>query len=224
MAERKKIIVAIDGPAGSGKSTTARKAAGKLGFLYLDTGAMYRAATWKAIRDGVDFNDKEALARSASSMDLRFEGRNVLVDGQDVTEDIRAPGITGRVYLIADVQGVRDAMVLQQRKLGAEGGIVAEGRDIGTIVFPDAEKKIYLDASVSERARRRHEELRAKGVEVSLDEVEDDIRERDERDKNRKIAPLRPADGAVVLDTTGMGIDEVVEAIVKMAAETAPAA
>ncbi len=218
MRGREKQIVAIDGPAGSGKSTVARMAAEKLGFLYLDTGAMYRAATWKAMRSGADFEDAGALAASAAGTDIRFEDGRVFVDGEDVTEEIRTPEVTGNVYRLADVQGVRDAMVLLQRKLGAEGGIVAEGRDIGTIVFPGAEIKIYLDASVSERALRRWRELEKKGLDVPLREVERDIRERDSRDRNRKIAPLKVAEGAVVLDTTDMTVEEVVGAVTDIAA------
>lgn len=218
MSGRAQQIVAIDGPAGSGKSTVARLAAEKLGFLYLDTGAMYRAATWKAMRSGADFEDSEALAASAAGTDIRFGGGRVFVDGEDVTEKLRSPEVTGSVYRLADVQGVRDAMVLLQRKLGAEGGIVAEGRDIGTIVFPGAEIKIYLDASVSERAQRRWRELEKKGLGVSLEEVEREITERDWRDKNRKIAPLKAAEGAVVLDTTDMTVEEVVGAVTGIAA------
>lgn len=217
MSRREKQIIAIDGPAGSGKSTVARMAARKLGFVYLDTGAMYRAATWKAMRSGADMEDREALAASAAGTDIRFEDGRVLVGGEDVTDDIRSPEVTGNVYRLADVQGVRDAMVLLQRKLGAEGGIVAEGRDIGTIVFPGAETKIYLDASVSERALRRWRELEKKGIEVPLSEVERDISERDSRDRNRKIAPLKTAEGAVVLDTTDMTIEEVVGAVIDTA-------
>jgi CMP/dCMP kinase len=219
--KRERKIVAIDGPAGSGKSTAARLAAEELGFLYLDTGAMYRAATWKAIRAGIDFGDREALARSAGGMDIRFRGGRVFVDGEDATEEIRTSDVTNSVYRLADVQGVRDAMVRQQRKLGANGGIVAEGRDIGTIVFPDAEVKIYLDASVSERALRRFRELEKKGVKTSLEEVEREIEERDRRDRSRKIAPLRAAEGAVVLDTTDMTIGEVVFAVVEIVSKRA---
>ncbi len=215
---RKKHIVAIDGPAGSGKSTVARAAAEKLGFLYLDTGAMYRAATWRAMRDGIDFEDREALARSAAGMDLLFEGGSVFVDGRDVTGEIRSREVTNNVYRLADVQGVRDAMVVQQRKLGAGGGIVAEGRDTGTIVFPGAEVKIYLDASVSERALRRHRELERKGIDAPVEEIEREIAERDRRDMNRKIAPLKAAEGAVVLDTTDMTVEEVVSAVVVITA------
>ena len=218
---REKHIIAVDGPAGSGKSTVARLAAEKLGFLYLDTGAMYRAATWKPMRSGISFDDREALARSAAGMELLFRGNSVFVDGQDVTEEIRSPDVTNNVYRLADVQGVRDAMVIQQRKLGAGGGIIAEGRDTGTIVFPDAGVKIYLDASVAERAARRHRELEKKGLDVSLEEVEREITERDWRDKNRKIAPLKAAVGAVVLDTTGMSIEEVVSAVIGISARPA---
>ncbi len=215
---REKHIVAIDGPAGSGKSTVARLAAEKLGFLYLDTGAMYRAATWRAMRDGIDFEDREALARSAAGMDLFFKGGSIFVDGRDVTGEIRSREVTNNVYRLADVQGVRDAMVVQQRKLGAGGGIVAEGRDTGTIVFPGAEIKIYLDASVAERALRRHRELEKKGIDAPVEEIEREITERDWRDRNRKIAPLKAAEGAVVLDTTDMTVEEVVSAVAEITA------
>ena len=212
-----RVIVAVDGPAGSGKSTVSRLAAEKLGFLYLDTGAMYRAATWKVLNEGVNLNDKNAVSEIAGRMSIEFKDGRILVDGAYVTEQIREPEVTKNVYLLADVPEVRRAMVVQQRRLGGKGGIVAEGRDIGTIVFPDAEIKIYLDASVKERAGRRYRELKEKKFEVSLEKIEEEIAQRDYRDMNREIAPLRAAEGAVVLDTTNMGIEDVVNAILKIA-------
>lgn len=217
---KKGLIVAIDGPAGSGKSTVSRMAADRLNYLYVDTGAMYRALTWKALREKVELTNEGALIQLAKEISIKLgENRKVFVDDIDVTAEIREPEVTRNVSYIARVPEVRKCMVALQRKIGREGSVVVEGRDIGTVVFPCAEKKIYLDAEIGERVRRRGKELEERGYNITIDEVQREIRIRDEKDKGREVAPLRVADGAVILDTTHMSIDRVVEAILKIVNE-----
>lgn len=214
-------IVAIDGPAGAGKSTVARRVAERLGFAFLDTGAMYRAATWRALARGVDLDAPDAL--EASTRDMRLEmdetpqGQRVTVDGEDVTAAIRTPEVTRLIYKLDQIPGVRRILVEHQRRFGERGPTVAEGRDIGTVVFPKAQCKIYLDASLDCRARRRAAELASKGVSVDFDQLRGEIRDRDEKSRTRADSPLRQADDAVLLDTTDLTADEVVEAIVSLA-------
>jgi cytidylate kinase len=215
----KGLVVAIDGPAGAGKSTTARLAAERLGFLYLDTGAMYRAITWKALDRGVDLGDAEGLGRLADDTKLEMEapsrGGRIRVDGRDVTELIRSPEISRSVSAVAAVPAVRRAMVRLQREVAGRGDVVVEGRDIGTVVFPDADVKIYLEASLAERARRRRLELAERGVEQDQAELEAEIRRRDELDSGRRDSPLRRAEDAEPLDTTGLSIEEQVREVVR---------
>lgn len=214
-------IVAIDGPAGAGKSTIARRVAERLGFAFLDTGAMYRAATWRAMHLGVDLDDPAALAQSTRTMNLDLREENgkqtVRVDGHDVTEAIRSPEVTRNIHKLDRSPGVRDRLVELQRAIGARGPTVAEGRDIGTVVFPSAACKVYLDASLQERARRRAEEYSRKGIAVNEDALAEEIRVRDEKDMTREIAPLRRAEDATIVDTTNMTPDEVVDTIVALA-------
>jgi cytidylate kinase len=213
-------VVAIDGPAAAGKSTTARLVAERLGFLYLDTGAMYRALTWQALEQGVDLDDAESVAALAASAKLEIrsddgEGK-VLLDGEDVTSRIRAPRISRNVSRLAQVPGVRRRMVHLQRAVAQGRSCVVEGRDIGTVVFPEAPVKIYLAASLEERARRRQLELSGKGVEQSLEDLTQEIRVRDAVDSGREDSPLRRAEDAIVVDTTGMSIARQVEAVVRV--------
>lgn len=214
-------IVAIDGPAGAGKSTVARRVAETLGFAFLDTGAMYRAATWNAVRRGIDLDDADALAEATRAMTLRIdeaEGRQrVCVDGVDVSEAIRSPEITALIRKLDRTQGVRDRLVALQREFGARQPTVAEGRDIGTVVFPGARCKVYMDAAPEARTRRRMAEMEAKGRPVAFDDLYRDIVTRDESDITRPIAPLRRAPDAHLLDTTAMTPDEAVDAIVRLA-------
>lgn len=223
-------VVAIDGPAASGKSTTARLVAERLGFLYLDTGAMYRAVTWKAQRAGVSADDPEALAALVRATRLALEpgtdGVHIRVDGEDVTERIRAPEISRGVSAVASVPAVRRRMVEIQREVARGARCVVEGRDIGTVVFPDAPVKIFLEASLEERAVRRQAELRRSGIRQALDELREDIARRDRADSEREDSPLRRADDAVGLDTTGLTIEEQVEevlSVVRNALEAADA-
>lgn len=214
---RDRPVIAIDGPVGAGKSTVARAVAQRLGFRYVDTGAMYRSVAWAAGRQGVDLLDRDRVAALARELAIEFMpapgGQRVIVGGADVTEAIRTPAVSEGASVASAYPEVRAAMVALQRRMGEGGGVVMEGRDIGTVVFPDAEVKIYLDATLLERARRRYEELRANGEQVSYDAVRLALRERDQRDSTREHSPLRAAPDAVVVDTTAMTVDEIVEAI-----------
>ena len=210
-------IIAIDGPAGSGKSTVAKLLAQKLGFLYIDTGAMYRALTLKAMRQKMDLEDEGSLIALAGSakIDLRDEGAGlkVYLDGEDVSDLIRTQELTNNVKYVARVPGVRSRMVELQRELGKRHDAVLEGRDIGTVVFPDAKYKFYLDADIKERVKRRHKDLVALGQRVSLDNVEKDVLTRDESDMKRSVGALKKAHDGIAVDTTFLTIDEVVESL-----------
>ena len=203
---KRNFIITMDGPAGSGKSTAAKALARKLGFLYLDTGAMYRAVALKAVREKVSLSDSAALTRLAARAKIDFKGRGdkvrVFLNGSDVSRSIRHPSISEAASRVAVVPGVRQAMVKQQRRIGRSGGVVAEGRDTGTVVFPGAALKFFLTASLAERARRRWRELRAAGHRVGLPQVLREARRRDVRDRSRKVAPLRAAPGAIRIDNT----------------------
>ena len=209
-------VVAIDGPAGAGKSTIAKLAAGKLGFAYIDTGAMYRAVTWKLLQTGEPFTP-ELAGKLASEICITFRPENavnrVFVDGTEVTDAIRTAEVTGLVSKVAAVPEVRTAMVDQQRRMGKEGGIVMDGRDIGTVVFPDAQCKIFLTATVEERARRRGLELEAKGEKVDYKKLQEDIAFRDKQDSERAYKPLYCGADTKMIDTTNMTIEEAVNAI-----------
>jgi len=207
------LVVAIDGPSGAGKSTAGRALAAQLGYTYIDTGAMYRALALKASRAGVSLDAEEALAAlcRASSIQLSEGGRRVLLDAYDVTADIRSREISRASSLVSIHPGVRVEMVARQREMGKDGGVVLDGRDIGTAVFPDAEVKFFLDANPGERAQRRLGELRAAGNDVSFDAVEKEVRERDYTDSHRAESPLTRAWDAIALDTTKLGPEEVVE-------------
>lgn len=223
----KGFVIAIDGPAGAGKSTIARKAAAALGFAYIDTGAMYRSVTWKLLQTGKPFSE-ELAGKLAGEIRISFrpEGnRNrVFVDETEVTEDIRSAAVTKLVSRVAAVPAVREAMVDQQRRMGREGNVVLDGRDIGTVVFPDSPCKIYLTASVEERARRRGKELEEKGQAVDYKALQAEIAARDKQDMERAVSPLKQADDAIYLDTSDMSIDEVTGAILRLAGERRPKA
>jgi cytidylate kinase len=207
------LVVAIDGPSGAGKSTAGRTLAERLGYTYIDTGAMYRALALKAMRSGVSLDSEEALATlcRASQIELADRGQRVFLDGEDVTSAIRSPETSRASSLVSVHPGVRTEMVARQREMGREGRVVLDGRDIGTAVFPDAEVKFYLDATPEERAHRRHEELLAAGSDVTLETVEQDVRERDYTDTHRTESPLVRAWDALALDTTRLSPEQVLE-------------
>ncbi len=217
MGDATNSIITIDGPVASGKSTVAREVARRLGFRYLDTGAMYRALTLAAQRAGTDLTSADALIDLLARTEIRAESAagntRVFLDGEEVTEAIRRPDITRLVHRVADCGALRPHMVERQRQMAAEGRLVAEGRDMGTVVFPEAPVKLYLEASLQERVRRRTEQLVAAGVQVEPGELRRDIEARDHRDKNRSVSPLRVADGAIVVDSTGLTVEEVVERV-----------
>ena len=219
-AKAKKMIIAIDGPAGAGKSTVAKLLARRMSFLYIDTGAMYRALTLKAIRVRLDFAQGRQLTALAKKTKISLENKSdgairVLLDGEDVSLDIRKPNISRFVSDTAKVPGVRKEMLTRQRELGSKASCVLDGRDIGTAVFPNADKKFFLDADFEERVRRRHKELKENGQDVSWKDVQKDLRNRDTIDSNRKCAPLKQAKDAIYIDTTKMTIEGTVEILYK---------
>ena len=214
MTEQSHIIITIDGPAGSGKSTVARQLADRLEFRFLDTGAMYRAVALAIVEAGVQESDEQEVARVADSVALRFEGDQLMLNGKDVTGAIRTPEVTAVSSIVASNPAVRSRMVELQRAIGTEGSMVTEGRDQGTVVFPDADHKFFITATLETRARRRQRELASGGSELSISIVQEQLRQRDERDEQRAHAPMKPADNAVIVDTSEMSIGEVVQHLV----------
>ena len=219
----RELIIAIDGPSGSGKSTTARLLARRLGYLYIDTGAMYRAVTVGVLRAGLDPADQAAVAELArrSRVELRpgSDPVRVQLDGEDVSDEIRTLEVTRHVSAVSEVPGVREVLVEAQRDRGRRGGVVLEGRDIGSVVFPDADLKVFMEADLATRALRRYEELRNRGVETTLQAVEADLHRRDQHDSQRGHSPLVRAPDAVGIDTTHLTIEEQVQAIEVLARE-----
>ena len=207
------LIIAIDGPSGAGKGTIARAIARELNYRHIDSGAMYRAVGWKAIRDGVPLDDDAAATSLAERSRIEVTSAGVTIDDADVTRAIRTPEIDRAAAAVARLAGVRRVLVDRQRQLGAGGGIVMEGRDIGTVVFPDADVKVYLDASPEERARRRAVDPAHTGVPAAVSEVATLLTQRDEQDRTRTASPLFTAKDAVIVDTTGKSVDEVVNEV-----------
>lgn len=212
------MIIAIDGPAGAGKSTVAKILARKLQFVYVDTGAMYRALTLKAIERKIDIKDTSTLIQMAGRTNIGVlnntdRSLKILLDGRDVTSLIRRPLVTKSVSDIAKIKEIREVMLGLQRKLGRQKDSVFDGRDIGTVVFPDADKKFYIDAGFPERVRRRYKELKELSQDVTIKDIEDDLHSRDTIDSTREVAPLKKADDAIYIDTTDMTIEEVVNKI-----------
>jgi cytidylate kinase len=212
MSESRKLVIAIDGPSGVGKGTVARAVASELGYLHIDSGAMYRAVAWKALQSGVALEDEPGVAALAGHSRIVIGGASVLIDGVDVSRAIRTPEIDRAAAVVARLPQVRQLLVDQQRDLGAAGGIVMEGRDIGTVVFPQAEVKIYLDASPEERARRRALDP-AHSRAASVAEVESALLERDHSDRTRQVSPLYVAADAILVDTTGRPVPVVVREV-----------
>lgn len=221
----KKLTIAIDGPAGAGKSTVAQIVAQRLGFVYIDTGAMYRAVTLLALKDGGDLSSGAKLSFLAEHAQIRLENQQgetkprVFLNGEDVTGEIRSPEVSRQVSLVAQIPGVRRRMVELQRQMGKAGGVVMDGRDIGTHVFPLAEVKIFLTASIEERALRRAKELRDKGYVVDLESLKAEISSRDQMDAERETSPLIQASDAILVDTTSLDISGVVDRILLIARE-----
>ena len=221
---RPRPVIAIDGPAGAGKSTVALRVAQSLGFLLVDTGALYRAVALAAREAGVDWNDEHGLGRLAGGLQLEFQHRSgddapphLLLNGQDRSEDIRTPDISLGASEVSKHPSVRHTLLSLQRRLGAQGGVVLEGRDIGTVVFPDAELKVFLTASPESRATRRVSDLAERGIMADFGQTLAEIQLRDERDANRPVSPLRAASDAVTLDTTHLDVDSVVERLAQLA-------
>lgn len=216
-ARDKKPAVAIDGPAGAGKSTVARQVSRELGYIYIDTGAMYRAVTLKALRQGIDLNDEATLTKLAEDTDIRLAYKDhtqvIYMDGEDVSSEIRLPVVSQNVSMVAKVPGVRLKMVEVQRELAIAGGVIMDGRDIGTYVLPGSQCKIFLTASPSERARRRAADLEKAGIEVDLKELEKEIVRRDEIDSTREMAPLTMAHDAILIESSDLSFDQVVEKV-----------
>lgn len=216
--------IAIDGPAASGKSTLGKKLADKLGYLFFDTGLMYRALTWAALRDQLELSNETAVSNLAATIEIdirtpsQADGRNcdILVNGEDVTWEIRSPEVDANVSVVSAYPGVRTAMMVLQRRIGHRGRVVMVGRDIGTVVMPDANIKFYLDASLDERARRRYEELLLRGQEADLHEITQAMRLRDQIDSTRQVAPLRPADDAIILNSDELEADQVLQQVLDL--------
>ncbi len=214
------MIIAIDGPAGSGKSTVAQLIASRLNFKYIETGSMYRAVAWKAQQAGIDPGDTERVAEVARTISIEFqpgvERQKVMVDGEDLTPVLKTETIGRLAAIVAANKAVREIMVAQQQNMGQNGNAVMDGRDIGTVVFPDAEKKFFLVADQKERAQRRHEEIKAKHPEVTFERIYEQLQQRDYEDENREVSPLVPAKDSIRLDTTQMNIDDVVAQMIEM--------
>jgi cytidylate kinase len=212
-------VITIDGPSASGKGTVAQLVAAALGFHYLDSGALYRLVALAASLRGVDLGDEPALAALAAALDARFAGGEVWLDGRRVTEEIRTEACSTASSLVAAVPGVRAALLDRQRAFRQPPGLVADGRDMGSVVFPDARLKVFLTAAVGARAERRYKQLNDKGIPANIDALLLDLRERDARDAARAVAPLRPAPDAKLLDTTGMTADEAAQAVLNWSRE-----
>ena len=209
----KNLVIAVDGPAGAGKSTIAKIIAKDLNINYIDTGAMYRAITYKCLSNNIDINNEEAVKEIAKQTDIDFKDNNIYLDGKIVNDEIRTIEVSNNVSNVAKIKEVRYLMVDVQREIGKRNSVILDGRDIGSYVFPNADYKFFLVATPEERGKRRHKELTEKGYEVSLEEIISDIIRRDEIDSNREFAPLVKAEDAIEIDTTGKNIDEVVNSV-----------
>jgi len=214
-SKRKRLTIAIDGPSGAGKSTVASSLGRRLGYLYIDTGAMYRSVALRVKKKGIIPEDELTVGQLASSVHITFamggEQTRIFCNGEDITEDIRTPEISRLASFISRQKRVREALVRMQREMGREGGVILEGRDIGTVVFPDADVKFYLDAESDERVRRRYDEMVEKGIKVDFKEMQEELLQRDHNDMHRSHSPLKKADDALFVDTTHRSVEEIVE-------------
>lgn len=210
----KNLVIAVDGPAGAGKSTIAKIVADKMNINYIDTGAMYRAITYKVLQSGIDINNEDEVIKIAKKSDIDFKDNNIYLDGKILKEEIRTPEVSHNVSNVAQIKDVRHLMVDVQRDIGSKSSVILDGRDIGSYVFPNADYKFFLVASSKERGERRYKELIKKGYNTTLEEVINDVIRRDEIDSNREFAPLVKANDAIEIDTTGKSIDKVVESVI----------
>ncbi|GIM34058.1 MULTISPECIES: (d)CMP kinase [Paraclostridium] len=210
----KNLVIAVDGPAGAGKSTIAKIVADKMNINYIDTGAMYRAITYKVLQSGIDINNENEVIEIAKKSDIDFKDNNIYLDGKILKEEIRTPEVSHNVSNVAQIKDVRHLMVDVQRDIGNKSSVILDGRDIGSYVFPNADYKFFLVASSKERGERRYKELIKKGYNTTLEEVINDVIRRDEIDSNREFAPLVKANDAIEIDTTGKSIDKVVESVI----------
>lgn len=208
------IVIAIDGPAGAGKSTVAKQVSRILNINYIDTGAMYRAITFKCIKNGLDLEDEKSVVDLCKNTDLKFENNSIFIDGQCVDDDIRTLQVSSKVSYVARIPGVRFYLVELQREMGKGDNVVLDGRDVGTQIFPNTKYKYYLNAAVETRAKRRYDELILKGVKASFEDIVEDVRNRDKIDSTRVVSPLIKASDAIEIDSTNMTIEEVVDFIV----------
>ncbi len=208
------IVIAIDGPAGAGKSTVAKQVSRILNINYIDTGAMYRAITYKCIKNGLDLEDEKSVVDLCKNTDLKFENNSIFIDGQCVDDDIRTLQVSSKVSYVARIPGVRFHLVELQREMGKDDNVVLDGRDVGTQIFPNTKYKYYLNAAVETRAKRRYDELILKGVKASFEGIVEDVRNRDKIDSTREVSPLIKASDAIEIDSTNMTIEEVVDFIV----------
>lgn len=220
MSRERGLVIAVDGPSGAGKSTISRALSKRLGYLEIDTGAMYRAMAWLARETGLDFDDQQAVQEFSKKAEVELQLDNgttrVMVNGRDVTSKIRNPEISMLTSKISTLAPVREAMMILQRRMGTKGGVILDGRDIGTVVFPDAELKFFLSASAEERGRRRFLELQAKGMQTSLEETIQNVIQRDRQDSERELAPLCQAADAISIDSTGLSIEQVIALMEKV--------
>ncbi|MBI5025436.1 MAG: (d)CMP kinase [Nitrospirae bacterium] len=210
-----KDVITIDGPSGAGKSTVSRLLAKRLGYNYLDTGALYRAVAWKIRKEGIDPADEKRLKEILTAIKINFNGDRITVNGQDVTTDIRSPEIGELSSKVSAIPAVRQMLFGLQREIGLKGRVVIEGRDIGTVIFPEAKNKFFLDASPEERGKRRYMELKKNGVEINLKDTIEDIKKRDYRDSTRQYSPLKKAEDAVYIDTSNLDIEGVIAKIME---------
>ncbi len=221
--EKKGLTIAIDGPSGAGKSTAGRTLAKRLGYTYIDTGAMYRAVALKVKEKGIELKDESALYQMASSLHITFvpmgEEIHIYCNGEDISEAIRLPEISHLASEVSKKKGVREALVEIQREMAKEGSAVLEGRDIGTVVFPEAEVKFYLDADPEERAKRRFQELMARGIQIDFQKTLEEVLQRDHNDMHRAISPLKRAENSILIDSTHRSVEEVVEEMLKKVEE-----
>lgn len=208
------LIIAIDGPAGAGKSTISKLVSKRLDINYLDTGAMYRAITYKCIEEGININNEEEVIKICESSDVDFRNNQIYLDGKNIDIEIRRQEVSSKVSNVAKIKKVRELLVARQREIASESDAILDGRDVGTCIFPDARYKFFLSASAQERGRRRYEELKSKGEDVDLDNIIEDIKKRDKIDSTREVSPLIKAEDAIEIDSTSMSINEVVDYII----------